>query len=74
MMFGRALTPVLVVSAHWSAWTRSVPSFSAVASSRVRVDAIVSPDWCAAAIVGISAAGSELTIAPEFNDAPRRGL
>src|ERR1700712_5991420 len=71
---GRAVTPALVVSAQKSVYIMSLTSFSAVASRRVRVEAIVSPDWCAACSVDLTPVATVLTTAPELSAPPRRGL
>ena len=53
----------------------SVVSVSAVGSRRVRSEAIVSPDWCAADSVVFMPAGSVFTDgAGVHGEAPRRGL
>ena len=52
----------------------SLTSLSVVGSRRVRVPAIVSPDWCADDSVVLIAAGVVLTTAPELMAPPRRGL
>src|SRR5450759_1553932 len=71
---GRAVTPAWVVSAQKSVYIRSPTSLSMVGSRRVRVDAIVSPDWCAACSVDLTPAATVLTTAPELSAPPRRGL
>ena len=41
---------------------------------RVRIEAIVSPEWRWLHSAGDTPAGVALTTSPEFSDAPRRGL
>ena len=73
-MAGRAVTPVWVVSAQTSVKLMSADRFSSAAFWRVRVEAMVSPDWWSPASDATRAAGMVLTTTPEFSEAPRRGL
>ena len=70
----RAVMPGFVVSAHTSEYSMSPPRFSAVGSSLVRVEAIVSPEARPAVMDARSAVDIVSAIAASLIDAPRRGL